>query len=149
MPTYIGFSTQHVENVRTSGFVRGINGTIGNVDKFRRSDKKYRTVDEDLVIRDLLNSFNISQGQKPGKPEYGTTLWSFIFEPNTLDVRKDLEFELSRIIDLDPRLILNTIQTTNMESGILVELQLAISPFNNVIDLQVLFDQGTKTASIL
>ena len=149
MPTYVGFSTQHVENVRTSGFTRGINSTIGNTDKVQRSGKKFRTVDEQLVIQDLINSFNIAQGQKPGKPDYGTSLWSFIFEPNTVDVRKELEHEISRIIGLDPRIILNTIQTTNMESGILIEVELAISPFNNVTQLAVLFDQGTKTASVV
>lgn len=149
MPTYVGFSTQHVENVRTSGFTRGINSTIGSTDKVQRSGKKFRTVDEQLVIQDLVNSFNITQGQKPGKPDYGTSLWSFIFEPNTVDVRKELEHEISRIIGLDPRIILNTLQTTNMENGILIELELAISPFNNVTQLAVLFDQGTKTASVV
>ena len=147
MPTYVGFSTQHVENVRTAGFTRGVNSTISNTDKVQRSGKKFRTVDEQLVIQDLLNSFNIVQGQKPGRPEYGTSLWSFIFEPNTIDVRKDLEHEIARIVQLDPRIILNSIQTNNMESGILIQLELAISPFNNVTELAVLFDQGSKTAT--
>jgi phage baseplate assembly protein W len=147
MPTYIGFSTQHVENVRTAGFARGINGTVSNTDKVQRSGKKFRTTDEQLVIQDLLNAFNIVQGQKPGKPDYGTTLWGFIFEPNTVDVRKQLEQEIARIAQLDPRIILNSIQTNNMESGILIQLELAISPFNNVTELSVLFDQGSKTAT--
>jgi phage baseplate assembly protein W len=146
MPTYVGFSTQHVENVRTAGFSRGINNTIGNTNKVQRSGKKFRTVDEQLVIQDLINAFNIVQGQKPGKPEYGTTLWSFIFEPNTVDVRKDLEHEIARIVQSDPRIILNTLETTNMEQGILIELELAINPFNNPTQLAILFDQGTKTA---
>lgn len=147
MPTYVGFSTQHVENVRTAGFTRGINSTISNTDKVQRSGKKFRTVDEQLVIQDLLNSFNIVQGQKPGKPEYGTTLWSYIFEPNTIDVRKELEREIARIVQLDPRIILNSIQTTNMETGIMIQLEVAITPFNNPTQLAVLFDQGTKTAT--
>ena len=147
MPTYVGFSTQHVENVRTAGFTRGVNNTIGNTDKVQRSGKKFRTVDEQLVIQDLVNAFNIVQGQKPGKPEYGTTLWSFIFEPNTVDVRKELEHEIARIVQSDPRIILNNLQTTNMESGILIELELAISPFNNPTQLAILFDQGTQTAT--
>lgn len=146
MPTYVGFSTQHVENVRTAGFTRGINSTIGNTDKVQRSGKKFRTTDEQLVVQDIINSFNIVQGQKPGKPEYGTTLWSYIFEPNTVDVRKQLEHEVARIVQSDPRVILNSIQTSNMESGILIQLELAISPFNNAMQLAVLFDQGSKTA---
>ena len=147
MTTYIGFSTQHVENVRTAGFTRGINSTIGNTDKVQRSGKKFRTVDEQLVIQDLLNSFNIIQGQKPGKPEYGTILWSFIFEPNTIDMNKQLEQEVVRLTQLDPRIILNTLQLTNMETGIMIELELAITPFNNPTQLAILFDQGSKTAT--
>lgn len=147
MPTYIGFSTQHVDNVRTAGFARGINNTIGNTDKISRSGKKFRTTDEQLAIQDLLNAFNIVQGQKPGRPSYGTTLWSYIFEPNTLDVRKQLEQEVSRIIQLDPRIILNTLTTVSMETGIMIQLELAISPFNNPIQLAVMFDQGSRTAT--
>jgi len=147
MPIYMGFSTQHVENVRTAGFVRGINQTVGNTDKIQRSGKKFRTTDEELVMQDLLNSFNIVQGQKPGKPEYGTTLWSYIFEPNTVDVRKQLEQEIARVVQMDPRIILNNIQTTSTESGILIEMELAIAPFNNATQMAVLFDQGSKTAT--
>ena len=150
MPKYIGFSTQHIENVRTNGGItRGINSTVGSSDKPQRTGKKVRTVDQELVIQDLLNAFNIVQGQKPGKPDYGTTLWSFIFEPNTVDVRKELEFEISRIIGLDPRLVLNNIQTTNMETGILLQVEVAITPFNSPMELQFLFDQGSKTASLV
>mgnify|MGYP003326229878 FL=1 len=150
MPKYIGFSTQHIENIRTNGGItRGINPTVGSSDKPQRTGKKVRTVDQELVIQDLLNAFNIVQGQKPGKPDYGTTLWSFIFEPNTVDVRKELEFEISRIIGLDPRLVLNNIQTTNMETGILLQVEVAVTPFNSPLELQFLFDQGSKTASLV
>jgi phage baseplate assembly protein W len=149
MPIYVGFSTQHVENVRTAGFTRGINNTISNTDKVQRSGKKFRTVDEQLVIQDLINSFNIAQGQKPGRPDYGTTLWSYVFEPNTVDVRKQLEYEISRIIELEPRIILNTLKTTNMESGIMIQLELAVTPFNNPTELAILFDQGTRTARVV
>lgn len=147
MPIYVGFSTQHVENARSAGFTRGINNTVSNTDKVQRSGKKFRTTDEQLVLQDLLNSFNIPQGQKPGKPEYGTTLWSYIFEPNTIDVRKQLEQEIARVVQMDPRIMLNNIQTTSMESGILIEMELAITPFNNATQLAVLFDQGSKTAT--
>ena len=46
-----------------------------------------------LSIENILfiNALNISQGQLPGKPGYGTTLWSFIFDPNTADVQFELE----------------------------------------------------------
>ena len=32
-------------------------------------------------------------GQKPGQPSYGTTLWSFVFEPNVPDEYVILNFK--------------------------------------------------------
>jgi hypothetical protein len=42
--------------------------------------KKFTLTDFALIKRDLLNAFNIRQGQLPGRPAYGTTLWDFLFE---------------------------------------------------------------------
>ena len=55
MPTFIGFNTQ---------------------DQY----KKFTLLDEALVKRDLLNGLNIRQGQLPGRPQFGTTLWDNLFE---------------------------------------------------------------------
>lgn len=146
MATFIGFSTLHAENMKTMGYPRGVNDIVGTTDKTKRTGRKFRTTDEELVIRDFINALNIPQGQKPGKPSYGTTLWSFVFEPNTIDVRSQLELELKRVASGDPRLVLNTITTTNLEGGIMMELEVAVTPFNNATDLAVYFDQTTNTA---
>ena len=37
--------------------------------------KKFTLIDAELIKRDLLNAFNIRQGQLPGRPSYGTVLW--------------------------------------------------------------------------
>jgi hypothetical protein len=42
--------------------------------------KKFTLVDFELIKRDLLNAFNIRQGQLPGRPAYGTILWDYLFE---------------------------------------------------------------------
>jgi phage baseplate assembly protein W len=89
---------------------------------------------------------NIPQGQKPGKPEYGTTLWSFVFEPNTLDVQIQIENEIRRIAGQDPRLTLNSVVSYPQDNGILVEVEFAISPFNDVEQLAIRFDQNTTQA---
>ena len=47
--------------------------------------------------QDFINALNIHQGSKPGNPAYGTSLWSFIFEPNTDDIRLALEEEIKRV----------------------------------------------------
>jgi len=144
MATYIGFSTQHAGRVRQN-FNFGADGAP-SLNPPKKSKNKYITVDEELVIQDLINSFNIIQGEKPGKPEYGTTLWSFVFEPNTLDVQIELQKEVNRIASYDPRLNLTSVQVAPYENGIQLELELYILPFNRPISLAILLDQNTKRA---
>jgi phage baseplate assembly protein W len=146
MPTFIGFSTQQLDSIRNGQVFSGGDGGAGSLISPLKPTKKFRTVDQDLVIRDFINVLNIPQGQKPGRPDYGTSLWSFVFEPNTLDVQLQLEAEVRRIASLDPRLQLNSVISYPQDTGILIEMELAISPFNDVLTLSVLFDQNTNRA---
>jgi hypothetical protein len=82
MATFIGFSTLHIDQVRRSQVASGVDGGSGSITNPIRVNKKFRIVDQDLVIQDFLNALNIPQGQKPGKPQYGTTVWSYVYEPN-------------------------------------------------------------------
>lgn len=146
MPQYIGFSTVNANKPRTTNAQGGVDGGVGGVVKPINTGRKYRLVDEQLVLQDFINALNIQQGQKPGQPEYGTTLWSFVFEPNTQDVQFELENELKRVASLDPRLQLNEVKAFPQENGILIEIELAIAPFNNASVLNVFFDNLTNKA---
>lgn len=149
MPTYFGFSTQNVDAVRSVQINTGVDGGAGSMVRPIRYTKKFRTVDQELVIQDFLNSLNITQGQLPGKPEYGTTLWTFVFEPNTVDTKFQLETEIKRMVATDPRLILNAVNAYPQENGILIEVELYVEMFDDPIELQILFDQNTNKASAL
>jgi phage baseplate assembly protein W len=107
---------------------------------------KFMLVDTPLVLQDFVNALNIPQGQKVGQPGYGTTLWSFVFEPNTLDTQFDLENEIRRIANQDPRMIINSVKAFPQENGILLEVEIAISPFNQAQLLSVFFNNATNTA---
>lgn len=147
MPNYIGFSTIGSNLPKTTNPPPGINGAPGSITNPINSGKKYRMTDEQLVVRDLLNALNIPQGQKVGQPEYGTTLWSFIFEPNTKDVQQQLQDEVRRVAAQDPRIQIGYLKCYPQENGILVELQVAINPFNQARVLSVFFNSQTNTAS--
>jgi phage baseplate assembly protein W len=148
MPTYIGFSTIGANEPKTTNASTGIDGGTGGVIKPTIPGKKYRIVDEALVIRDFVNALNIQQGQKVGNPGYGSTIWSFIFEPNDTQTQFRLENEIRRIANLDPRLIVNTVKSYTQENGILLEVELAIAPFNNAEILNVFFNSLTNTATL-
>lgn len=134
MPTYIGYSTIDVNQVRNEQRP-GYAGGIGSVVESPYLGKKYRLVDEQLVIRDFLNSFMIKQGDKVGNPAYGTTLWNYVFEPNTDAVREEIENEVRRVASLDPRLTIGTIDIYNQENGVLIELEIAITPFSDTVQV--------------
>ena len=148
MPTYIGFSTKNANKPRTTNAQTGVDGGTGSTVNPINFGKKYRVVDEALVIQDFINALNIPQGQKVGKPGYGTTLWSFVFEPNTADVQFQLQDEIRRVASQDPRLIVNLVKAYPKENGILIEIELAIAPFNNAQILNVFFDNATNSARV-
>ena len=148
MPTYIGFSTIGANEPKTTDASTGIDGGTGGVLKPTIPGKKYRLVDEALVVRDFVNALNIQQGQKVGNPGYGSTIWSYVFEPNDAQTQFRLEEEIRRIANGDPRLIINTVKSYPQENGILLEVELAIAPFNNAEVLNVFFNSLTNTATL-
>lgn len=148
MPTFIGYSSIDVNQPRS--FVRtGIDGGIGTIVTPPRLNKKFRLTDENLVIRNLLNAFNIKQGDKVGQPEYGTTIWSYVFEPNTEETRQAIETEVRRVAGLDPRITLNTVALYEHSNGVLVEIEMAVSPFNNAVQLEFFLNRVTGTVNQL
>lgn len=146
MATYYGFSTQEI-GLKTRLTEPGRDGGVAGITRPVPITKKFTLVDQNLVIRDLLNAFNIKQGDKVGQPAYGSTLWQFVFEPNNLTVLGQIEDEVRRIVNQDPRIILGSVYINNQENGILLELELAFTPFNNPVNLGILFDRNSGQAS--
>jgi phage baseplate assembly protein W len=122
MPTFIGFNTQ---------------------DQY----KKFTLLDEALVKRDLLNGLNIRQGQLPGRPQFGTTLWDNLFENQSPALVTAIENEIQRVAGLDPRIQISEVQVFPQENGILIQVQLAIVPNTTAQQLSIFFNQQQRRAS--
>ena len=146
MASYIGFSTINAFKPRSTNLQTGPAGGAGSIVTPYRVGNQFGLVDAPLVIQDFVNALNIRQGEKVGQPGYGTTLWSFIFEPNTADVQFQLENEIRRVANTDPRLIINTVRAYPQENGILLEVEMAVSPFNQANLLSVFFNSATNIA---
>lgn len=147
MPTYSGFSTINANKPKTTNAQPGVDGGVGGILSPIIPGKKFRLVDVPLVIQDFINALNIQQGQKVGNPAYGTTIWSFIFEPNDAQTQFKIEDEIKRIGNSDPRLILNTVKSYPQDNGILIEVELAVAPFNDATTVNVFFDNLTNQAT--
>jgi phage baseplate assembly protein W len=147
MPAYIGFSTINADKPKTTNARPGSDAGTGGITDPIVFGKKFRMVDSQLVIQDFINALNIPLGQKVGQPGYGTTLWSFVFEPNNFDTQQQLETEVRRVASLDPRLQLNYVNIYPRDNGILIEVEMAVTPFNQALVLNVFFNQDTSVAS--
>ena len=101
MPTFIGFNTQG-------------------------QYKKFTLVDTELIKRDLLNAFNIRQGQLPGRPEYGTSLWDNLFENITDELVNSINREVQRVAGGDPRLQVISSYVYAQDNGMLIELEIQL-----------------------
>jgi phage baseplate assembly protein W len=132
MATYIGFSTVGANQPRELDRP-GRFGGPGSTTYEPRLGRKYVLTDEQLVIRDLLNALSIKQGDKVGQPQYGTTLWTYVFEPQTEATQQMITTEVRRVMGLDPRIILNSLGVYAQNNGILLQVEMAFSPFNNAI----------------
>jgi phage baseplate assembly protein W len=109
--------------------------------------KKFTLTDFPLIKRDLLNAFNIKQGQLPGRPDYGTILWDYLFENQVEEVQTQITNEIQRVAGGDPRIFISDIQVYPQANGMLIELQLAITPSTTAERLAIFFNQQTRTAS--
>jgi len=144
MTIFAGFSTQSV-NKRLQINQQTVGGGVGTITQPSQLGKKFRLTDEQLVIQDLVNALSIKQGDKVGNPGYGTTLWEFLFDPNTSDVVKQLETEIRRVAGTDPRIQLDNVNAYSYENGILIEVQATIQPLNSYVEFGLLIDKQTGT----
>ena len=122
MPTFIGYST---------------------IDKY----KDYTVTDFELVKRDLLNVLNIRQGEMPGRPEVGTSMWSLIYEPQSPSTSKAINTEIQRVVAQDPRIQISDINVYSQENGILIELEIDTVQGQDAELLRVFFDQQQQRAA--
>lgn len=124
MPTYKGFST------------------IGQ-------RKKFGLTDFDLIKRDLLNAILTRSGEVPGRPDLGTNLWNFVFEPMVDQVRDAIEVEVRNIIDTDARLEIDQLDISTGENTVIIEVAVRIRPKMDAEKLYIIFNQDIENATII
>jgi len=122
MPAFIGFNTQG-------------------------QYKKFTLTDSALIKRDLLNAFNIRQGELVGRPGYGTTIWDFVFENQLQETERALIAEIQRVAGGDPRLYINDIELFPQTNGILIQIEISVVPSTDAERLAIFFDQESRRAS--
>lgn len=109
--------------------------------------KKFTLLDYELVKQDLLNALNIRQGQVVGRPGYGSIIWNFLFENQTQEIETGIINEIQRVAGGDPRIFVSGIEMFPQDNGILIQINVTIVPGTTAQQLNIFFDQETRSAS--
>jgi phage baseplate assembly protein W len=80
--------------------------------------------DFDLIKQDILNIFQTKKGERVMNPEFGTIIWSLIYEPFTNDIKQAISEDVTRILNYDPRVTPTVINITEAEYGMIIEATL-------------------------
>jgi len=107
--------------------------------------KKFRASDIDLVKQDLLNHFSIRKGEKLMQPNFGSIIWSLLFEPLTDSVNELIVNDVKKIVGYEPRLGVSNITITSQDYGIQIELDLVFIPTNQTTSMTMTFDSNSQT----
>lgn len=130
----ITIENNYVDEPVTSKRYRGIS-TVNN----RRSFSLY---DIELIKQDIINHFHIRQGEKLENPNFGTIIWDVLFEPLTENLKDAIIYNVSEIINYDPRVSVDSIVVDTYESGIQIECKITYLPYSISETMRLKFDQS-------
>ena len=111
--------------------------------------KKFTLTGYELIKQDLLNAFNIRQGELPGRPAYGTVMWTFLFENQLENLVQAIRAEIQRVAGQDPRISISDLEIYPQDNGILVQVNIQVVPSQNAERLAIFFDQMQRNATFV
>jgi phage baseplate assembly protein W len=106
-------------------------------------NKKFRVTDVELVKQDLINHFGVRKGEKLMQPNFGSIIWSLLFEPLTDQLQQLIVDDVKRIVGYDPRLGLKNININVQDYGIQIEVDLVYLPTDQTTSLSLQFDANS------
>ena len=112
-------------------------------------NKYFTLTDFELIKRDLLNAFNIRQGELVGRCAYGTTLFDMLFENQTQDTLTQIYAEIQRVAAGAPRIYISALEVFPQQNGLLLQLELTVVQTTDAQRLSVFFDQNQRVATFV
>lgn len=108
-------------------------------------NKKFRVTNFDLVKQDLYNHFQIKKGEKLMQPNFGSDVWSYLFEPMTEKIKAAITEDVKNVVKYDPRTRVSNVIVTQFEHGIQLEVELFYVPQNLTDLVSFTFDNRSMT----
>jgi len=110
-------------------------------------NKKFRLEDFELVKRDLLNNLLIRQGTMPGRPNIGTSLWDYLYEAVDDKTLNQIDNEMRKSIQRDPRVKVNEIMFYTQNNGLLCEVSVSTVQSSESQLLKIFLNTENLTAN--
>ncbi len=113
-----GFGSQSIpQKIYFVGF-----STVG------KKSAPYTLTNADLIKQDLLNHFNTEMGSRVMMPEYGTRIYSYLFDPFDEFTKSAILEDATNVVNSDPRVELVAIDATQEDQTLLIEISMLIRP---------------------
>jgi len=113
------------------------------------NQRKTRLADYELAKQDLINHFHIRKGEKLHNPNFGSNLWSVVFDPLTATSKQAIIDDVKAVVSYDPRINVTDVTVVEYDQGIQIELDLEYvnSDFTDQIKLR--FDQADQSLTAI
>lgn len=121
--------------------------TYRGISTVNEENEGFVLYDIGLIKQDLLNHFNIRQGEKLENPEFGCIIWDAIYEPLTESLKEAIAKNVTTIVNYDPRLNADQIVVDQKDSGLQIQCLLTYLPYNISERLSLQFDKDNGLIS--
>jgi len=106
----------------------------------------FRLVDLDLAKADLIFAFQTRRGERVMRPNFGSIIHDLLFEPFDEDTKQMVIEDAVKIIREDPRFQMATIDVTDLEHSLRLDITLNYIPLDVVTSIAVEFDKQSAEA---
>ena len=113
---------------------------FSTIDKF----KKFKMTDLELVKQNLFNHFNIRKGEKLMQPNFGSQIWSMMFEPLNEETKNLIQSDVKKVVGYDPRTKVTNVIITQFDYGVQLEIEMEYLPSNQSDTLRLNFDNASQ-----
>lgn len=100
--------------------------------------------DIDLINGDLMNAFNTRVGERVMRPDWGCKLWDYLMEPLTPVLRDQVIEEATRIVGLDTRLVMQSVNVFDLDVGFRIEIISEYLPWRVIASFSATFDNAEQ-----
>ena len=134
MALYKGFSTKSFNYTSPTTIVGTQDNDFG----------PFNLADKNLIIMDLINHFNIRKGEKLMQPNFGSSIWSMMFEPLNEETKNIIVDDVKTVVGYDPRTRVNNVIVTQFDHGVQLDIELEYLPSNQSDTLSLMFDNASQ-----